>query len=376
MKKKALQLASVASMIDQFTIPNIKILQSLGYQVDVVADFTNPGTITNERALDLRNRLKEIHVNVFDIAIPRSLNPNAIYSSYKAVRQLIKQEQYKIIHCHSPIGGAICRLAAKSERKNKCKVIYTAHGFHFYSGAPIKNWMVYYPIEKILSRYTDVLITINKDDYKLAKNKFNSLHTMYVPGIGVDIQKFTRLEIGRGKIRTELGIHDDQIMLLSVGELNVNKNHINVIRALKNLNNIVYVIVGKGDLHDELAQEADKYSIDLRLVGYRTDVVDFYSAADVFVLPSIREGLNVSLMEAMSSGLAATCGRIRGNIDLIKEPLFSPEKVDEIRKAVIEAIEHKEKLGSINKEKIKNFSTEIVNKKMINIYKNASNLKR
>lgn len=376
MKKKALQLASVASMIDQFTIPNIKILQSLGYQVDVVADFTNPGTITSERALDLKNRLKEMHVRVFDIAIPRSLNPKAIYSSYKTVRHLIKQEHYRIIHCHSPIGGAICRLAAKSERKNNCKVIYTAHGFHFYSGAPIMNWIVYYSIEKILSRYTDVLVTINRDDYKLAKEKFNALHTVFVPGIGVDIRKFSKSEIGREKIRTELGIHDDQIMLLSVGELNVNKNHINVIRALKNLNNIVYVIVGKGDLHDELAQEAEKYSIDLRLVGYRTDVVDFYSAADVFVLPSIREGLNVSLMEAMSSGLAVTCGRIRGNIDLIKEPLFSPEKIDEIRKAVIEAIEHKEKLGSINKEKIKNFSTEIVNKKMINIYKNASNLKR
>ena len=149
MEKRALQLASVASMIDQFNIPNIEILQSLGYKVDVVADFTNPGTITVERSENLKKRLAEMNVTVFDIAIPRSLNPRAISSAYKQVKELLEKEEYNLLHCHSPIGGVIARQAAKGLRRSGLKVIYTAHGFHFYDGAPIKNWLVFYPIETL-----------------------------------------------------------------------------------------------------------------------------------------------------------------------------------------------------------------------------------
>ena len=168
MTKKAVQLASVASMIDQFNIPNIQILQSLGYQVDVVANFTNPGTITVERSENLKKRLAEMNVRVFDIAIPRTLNPGAISNAYKQVKNLLEKEEYKLLHCHSPIGGVIARQAAKGLRKSGIEVIYTAHGFHFYNGAPLKNWLLFYPIEKHYSRYTDVLITINMEDYKRA----------------------------------------------------------------------------------------------------------------------------------------------------------------------------------------------------------------
>ena len=156
MTKKVLQLASVASMIDQFNLPNIQVLQSLGYSVDVVANFTNPGTITQKRAEELKKRLLNMNVRVYDIAIPRSLNLKAVLSAYKKVKELIMREEYKLVHCHSPIGGVICRQAAKKARKKGTKVIYTAHGFHFYDGAPLKNWLIYYPIEKYFSRYTDV----------------------------------------------------------------------------------------------------------------------------------------------------------------------------------------------------------------------------
>lgn len=123
---KALVLASVASMIDQFNISNIHILQSLGYKVDVVADFKNPGTITSERAENLKTSLINMDVRVIDIAIPRSLSLSAVLSAYEEVKKLIKAEQYDLIHCHSPIGGAICRLAARVGKKNGTKVIYTA----------------------------------------------------------------------------------------------------------------------------------------------------------------------------------------------------------------------------------------------------------
>lgn len=249
--KKALQLASVASMIDQFTIPNIQILLDLGYKVDVVADFTHPGTITNERAEDLKRRLNDMGVRVVDIAIPRSLNPQAVTSAYKQVKKLIISEHYNLIHCHSPIGGVICRQAAITERKKGTKVIYTAHGFHFYDGAPLKNWIVFYPIEKWYSRFTDVLITINNEDYKRASEKFHAKKTVYIPGVGIDTEKFAPRKSGRDKIRKELGLQDSQVMLLSVGELNENKNHISVIRAIRGLD-LVYVIVGKGDKKEEL----------------------------------------------------------------------------------------------------------------------------
>ena len=134
--KKALQLASVASMIDQFNIPNIELLLSLGYHVDVVADYTNPGNISAERSVELIKTLKRMGANPIDIAIPRSLNPIAIGRAYIQVKKLLSAKHYNLIHCHSPIGGAIARLAAKPERKKGTRVLYTAHGFHFYHGAP------------------------------------------------------------------------------------------------------------------------------------------------------------------------------------------------------------------------------------------------
>lgn len=371
MEKRALQLASVASMIDQFNIPNILILQSLGYKVDVVADFTNPGTITKERADNLKKRLSDLNVRVFDIAIPRSLNPAKILSAYKEIEKLINEESYDILHCHSPIGGVLARKAAKKKRKNGLKVIYTAHGFHFYKSAPIKNWMIFYPIEKHYSRYTDVLITINKEDFDIANRKFYASKTVYVPGIGIDRDRFKQNSTSRYKIRNELGIKDNQIMLLSVGELNTNKNHETVIKSLTEMD-LVYVIVGKGTLEDHLKQTARDKNVDLRLMGFRTDVSDFYCAADIYILPSIREGLNVSLMEAMASSLPCIVSRIRGNVDLITEPafLFNPLSEVEIRNSILNILsQDREKIGIQNLQTIGSFDLSSVEKKMLEIYK-------
>lgn len=367
--KKALQLASVASMIDQFNMPNIKILQSLGYQVDVAADFTNPGTITLERAENLKKRLADLNVRVFDIAIPRTLNPNAIISAYKEVKELIDRENYNLLHCHSPIGGVIARQAAQEKRKSGLKVIYTAHGFHFYDGAPLKNWVMFYPIEKYYSRYTDVLITINREDYNRAYKEFQAKETVYVPGIGVDTEKYKPNEDGRKRIREELGLKDDQIMLLSVGELNENKNHESVIKAITGMN-ITYVIVGKGDLKERLKAIAKEYDADVRLMGFRNDVADFYDASDIYVLPSIREGLNVSLMEAMASGVACVCGKIRGNVDLIddKKCLFEPTACKEISAAIKYASENSARLSKENQNKIQLFDLQNVKNYVKAIY--------
>lgn len=365
-------VATVPSMIGQFNINNIHLLLEMGYTVDVASDFTDTSVWPKERIGVFKQDMKNLGIECIQLDYSRNaLKLSRHIASYKETLELLKDKKYSFIHTHTPIASAIIRLAA---HKTGTKVIYTAHGFHFYKGAPFKNWIIFYPIEKLLSKYTDVLITINKEDYKNALNKFKAKKTIYVPGVGVDTQKFTPRKSGREKIRKELGIDNDRLMLLSVGELNQNKNHESVIRAIQGFD-ITYVIVGKGELKESLEITAKECSVDIRLVGFRTDVADFYDAADVYVLPSIREGLNVSLMEAMASGLAVACGNIRGNIDLIEntDVLFSPTTISEITFALTNAIKQREILGLRNLEKIKTFSLETVNALMLELYKNIEN---
>lgn len=372
MNKRVLMVATVPSMIGQFNINNIHLLLEMGYTVDVASDFTDTSVWPKERIGVFKQDMKNLGIECIQLDYSRNaLKLSRHIASYKETLELLKDKKYSFIHTHTPIASAIIRLAA---HKTGTKVIYTAHGFHFYKGAPFKNWIIFYPIEKLLSKYTDVLITINQEDYKNALNKFKAKKTIYVPGVGVDTQKFTPRKSGREKIRKELGIDNDRLMLLSVGELNQNKNHESVIRAIQGFD-ITYVIVGKGELKESLEITAKECSVDIRLVGFRTDVADFYDAADVYVLPSIREGLNVSLMEAMASGLAVACGNIRGNIDLIEntDVIFSPTTISEITFALTNAIKQREILGLKNLEKIKTFSLETVNALMLELYKNIEN---
>ena len=376
--KKVMMLASVASMIDQFNIPNIELLQSLNYQVDVVADFTHPGTITVARANLVKQRLEEKGVRVFDVAIPRSVRIGAIRKAYRKVKTLMDNENYDLVHCHSPIGSVVARLAARKKRKTGTKVIYTAHGFHFYKGVSIKNWMLFYPIEKWLSRYTDVLITINKEDYRRAEKKFKAKKTVYVPGIGIDTASFGKNPRGN-EIRSKLGLSDEATILLSVGELNDNKNHEVVIRALPRLERqAYYVIVGRGPKEEYLKKLAEELGVGefVRLVGFQSEVRAFYSAADIFVFPSFREGLSAALMEAMASGLPVACSQIRGNVDLIDEQggsFFSPTDVDSIVQALNTVMNSNlEAMSRHNLDAIKAFDRGVVEKDMLAIYSSCT----
>lgn len=373
MKKRVLMVATVPSMIGQFNMNNIHILQELGYEVDVASDFTDVSVWPAERIRKFKDQLKEMGIEAIQLDFSRSpLKIGRHVKSYKQTVKLIKDHGYAFIHTHTPIASAIVRQAA---HKTGTKVIYTAHGFHFYDGAPLKNWLIFYPIEKWFSRYTDVLITINKEDYKRASEKFKAKKVVYIPGVGVDTEKFAPRKSGRERIRAELDIPHERILLLSVGELNENKNHESVIRAISGIQNLTYVIVGKGELTDRLKKTAVECNTDLRLVGFRTDVADFYDAADVYILPSIREGLNVSLMEAMASALPCLCGNIRGNVDLIDIKggyLFNPSSGDEIRISVEKMVglgqeERKEK-GVHNLDKIRSFDLQTVENLTSEIY--------
>lgn len=339
----------------------IKSQLDIGNQVDIA-------TNENDGKDEIPACYREWGCQVYHIDTSRSPISFGNISSIKQIRDIVRNGHYDIVHCHTPLAAMATRLACKELRENGLKVIYTAHGFHFYNGASLKNWLIYYPVEKWLSKYTDVLITINREDYNRAKNKFYSNRIEYIPGVGIDLDKFKFKNENREKIRAELKIKKDQTMLLSVGELNKNKNHEMVIRAIKDIPNIIYVIVGRGRLRDRLLYVAKECNVDLKLVGYRADVAYFYSAADVYILPSIREGLNVSLMEAMASGLACCASKIRGNIDLINDALFNPQNEKEIKNTLSYAMKNKEIIGRKNLNISRRFKIENINILLSKIY--------
>lgn len=349
--KKVLFVATVVKThIMEFHIPYLKMFKEMGWETAVAArnDYENP--------TDCVIPYCDAYYNT-----PFERNPlkPGNLKAYTKLKKVIDAGGYDIIHCHTPVGAMLTRLAAKQARKNGTKVFYTAHGFHFYKGAPAINWLLYYPVEKWLSRYTDVLITINKEDYERAKT-FKAGRVCYVPGVGIDLKKFaTSDELHKEKrswLCKEFDIPEDAMILLSVGEVNKNKNHRVVIEALGKLKrkDIYYVICGRGPLRDAYVSLAEQLNIGKQVIltGYRTDVADFYKAADVFVFPSFREGLPVSVMEAMASGLPIIATSIRGSSDIVKESingkLLKPDDVDGFAN-VIEAFRNKELLNSIAK---------------------------
>jgi glycosyltransferase EpsD len=256
----------------------------------------------------------------YDIPFERNPFKPGNIKAYKELKKVIDEGEYDIIHCHTPVGAILTRLAAGDARKKGSKVFYTAHGFHFYKGASLVNWLLFYPGERLLARKTDVLITITKEDYRRAQ-AFKAGAVKYIPGIGVDLNRFKK---GNKEetvaLRTELGIPTTATVFLSVGEVNTNKNHRAVIQALPSFSDTWYVLCGRGPLIDEHRKLAESLGVSDRVImtGYRTDVVDFYSMADIFVFPSFREGLPVALMEAMATELICVASRNRGTDDLLE----------------------------------------------------------
>lgn len=314
---------------------------------------------------------------VHNIPFSRSPINAGNVKAYKSLKKIVNSGEYDIVHCHTPIAAAATRLACKSARKKGTRVIYTAHGFHFYKGAPFKNKLLFYPIEKICSKYTDTLITINKEDYELAQKKFKAKKVCYVPGVGIDVAKFSNAEVDFSKMREEIGIPEDSKILLSVGELNSNKNHITVIRALAKLKDtdIHYVIAGDGTAKEMLSQTAAECGVGDRvhLLGKRNDVELLYKLADLYVHPSFREGLPVAVMEAMASGLACVVSNIRGSRDLVEDGkggIVVKENNSEAYKNAVENLlsGETEEYSEFNKLKALSYEFSVINGLMRDIY--------
>ena len=356
--KKVLFTAKVVKLhINVFHIPFLRMFREAGWETSVAArnDFENPSDCFIPYCDHFYNM--EFGRNPFS---PQNIR------LYQELKKTIETGEYDLIHTHTPIVSILTRLAA---RKSNARVIYTAHGFHFFKGAPLFNWLVYYPAEKLCSRWTDTLITINNEDYDRAVKKFHAKRVEYVPGVGVDIERFRKISADRIEKRKELGIPENAYLMLSAGELVGNKNHQLVIRAMAETGDpaLHYAVAGIGNEKEKLEQLSESLGIKERVhfIGYRKDMAELYKTADLVIHPSLREGLPVVVMEAMASGALTIVSTARGNRDLLpKEYQFNSGSVADLKERIRECREGKLLPVSLPEE----YSIESVQQRMKEIY--------
>lgn len=369
--KKALLVTTVSGFVPQFEMNNVRLLQERGYEVHYASNFDMPSYGDNN------DRLKGTGICCHQIAFAREPWNLQNMSAVRELAALIRREGVSLLHCHTPMGAACARVAAA--RTGLRNVIYTAHGFHFFDGAPKKNWLIYYPVEKFLSRYTDSLLLINREDYVRARKKFSARHTDLLPGVGIDIEAVQRGSAESAGLREELGISPDKRVLLTAGEMIPRKNQALLLEVLRRLNHpsLTLIILGHGKLQDELKVKAKALGVETQVIfpGYRTDVFRFYGIADLFLFPSLQEGLPVAVMEAMAAGLPVVASGIRGNRDLILPgkggELLSPHRATDWEKVVsilLGDCKKREAYGLYNRQRIGAFSREANETKMREIY--------
>lgn len=362
--KKVLFTATVDSHILHFHIPYLKMFKNAGYEVHVA---TNGNEIIPY--CDVK------HIVTFEREPFNMNNLRAI----KQLERIIEQEQFDIVHCHTPMGSVVTRLAAKHSRKvHGTRIIYTAHGFHFYKGASIKNWMLFYPVEKLLSYITDDLITINGEDYEAAKKKMKAKRIHYVPGVGVDPEKFNfeMAEEEKEKLRKEIGVSKDDFVMIYPAELSKRKNQGMLIKVMTELKkeNAKYKLLlpGQDSMNGYYQQMAKKLGVEdcVKFLGYRKDVSKLFKISNIAVSAARQEGLPVNIMEAQMCGLPCVVTNCRGNRDLVHDGVngyvVEIDDVDSLKNAILKLYESK-----INVKLDEQFTAGNIEEKMRRIYWNS-----
>lgn len=386
--KKVLIVTHVSGFVPQFEMNNVRILQELGYEVHYASNF-------NHVHYGMDNfRLNDTGIVLHQVDFSRS--PFALRTNLRAYRQLkriMEEETFALVHCHTPVGATYARIAAAKHRKCGTKVIYTAHGFHFYQGAPWRFCLTAYPVEWLLAHVTDTLITINEEDYArakklpLAKRAGRRGNAYKINSVGIDTERYRCTPKLRGqireRIRKELGIADDAFVLISIGELNWNKNHAVAVEAVATLkeDKLHYIICGDGIEIVPLAEQAERLGIKDRvtLTGYRTDVPELLAVADAMVFPSLREGLGVVAIEAMAAGVPVIASDNRGTREYMKhgqngyvvyenDPEHIAEAIKELHQLASEAYGRMQEACRATAEQ---FSKEVVGPQMRAIYREA-----
>lgn len=369
MKKKILFCATVDYHFKAFHLPYMKWFKEQGWEVHVAAN--------GQLELPFVDRK-------YSLDIQRSPLDWKNIKAYKALKDLMDQNRYQIIHCHTPVGGVLARISARSSRKTGTKVIYTAHGFHFCKGSSFVNWMIYYPIEKLLSGLTDCLLTINHEDFHLAnKHHFKAKSIEHVHGVGVNTDLYKPIdEVNKMKLREALGYKPKDFIMFYAAEFNENKNQKLIIEALARIKNqalhVKVLFAGDGPLLQECIKLASQLGVDQRVefLGFREDIVSLLHISDMAVASSKREGLPVNIMEAMACGLPVLATMNRGHKELIHDEkngyIISPDHIDLFAEKMLlmyQSKKHCQLLGNESKEMVKSYSLSKVKLEMMKIYR-------
>lgn len=376
MKGNILFLATVPSMIVAFNSRNIRILQEMGYTIHAACNFKDRSAWTDAQVADMEDKLREMKVEMHQIDMPRKpYHPIQLLKSYQQVKKLAKKHSFCLLHNQSCVSGIVGRIAL---RKKIPKIMHTEHGFYYFEGGPAINW-IFYPFDKLCSRWTDELVVINHDDFEFAKRKLKAKHVTYIPGVGIDTEYYRNTVIDRAQKRAEFNIPEDAFVVLSVGELNENKNHAAMIKAIATLKdpNIYYVICGEGTEREKLlalAREC-KLSDKVILTGQRNDINECVKMSDVFAFPSKREGLGLAALEAMAGGLPLISSNKNGINDYAEDGktgfMYEPDDVDGFAdgiKKMKESEQRREEFCQYNMEKAKLFGAAAVDRIMRGAY--------
>lgn len=361
-------MTTVSRTINAFLIPHIEMLLDNGYEVDCACSIDKP----------IDKELQNKGVKIFEV--PFSRNPLGIgnIKAFMRLMELQRINNYDIVHVHTPIAAIYGRLL-KLGYPN-LKTIYTAHGYHFLKGGSKLAWLVYYPIEKIMAKFTDVIININKEDYKITKEKLKPRSSYLLNGVGLDLSKYKKLSNDEVlEKKKEIGINDNDFVVLMIAELNKNKNHIQLINAMKILStqysNIKVLCIGDGGLREKLEQEITVKQLqnNIFMLGYRQDVNELINISNIGILLSHREGLPRNIMEFMACGRKVIATDIRGCRDLIcNDRVGTLVKIDDYE-ATAKAIEKYYVLNDKSfkiQEEIKKYDIENVNSELLKIYGN------
>ena len=369
MSKKVLLTATVQSHIAQFHKPLAKMLHENGYEVHVAAR----DNLAEKNGLQI-----DFADKIFDVPFERSpLSPKNL-KAYKVVKRIIDEGEYDYVHTNTPAAGVFTRLAARKARKNGTCVIYTAHGFHFYEGAPKQNWLIYYPIEKYCARLTDKLITITNEDYKLANEKFKS-DVYHIHGVGANSEKYFAVDNKqKANIRKEFNIDEKTKVIINVGELLPNKNQKAAILAMKDV--IVkypdskLFIAGNGPELDNLSNLVKENALEKNVVflGYTLELNKYYNIADCAVACSFREGLPLNVMEAMLCENAVVASNNRGHRELVENGetgfIVEPNDYKAFSDAIIKVLDNPEIYSKKAYEKAQLFTDKSVYNELKCVY--------
>ena len=358
---KRLLVCSTDLMMIQFLVPHIRYLSQNGYTIDLACSEVG------NRMDEVRESLTDYTESIHTVRLHRSPLALGNLLGYGDLKRIMDAGRYDLIWTNEPVMGVMSRLAARNVRRKGTKVLYMVHGFHFYKGAPLFNWLVFYPIEKGLVGATDEIVTINREDYARAKSMgFRKVD--YIHGVGINTSRLHKNE-EQTDIRHELGLESSTFLVLSVGELNRNKNQSTILCAIAQIHDVRvhYLVCGKGAELDNLKKLAHELGIEDRVhfLGYRMDVVDICYQADVFAMPSHREGLPVASLEAMYCGLPLVTSGVRGLADIMENGVTGFVCDTEDAAAFADAIEKlkedpelRKRIAEHNREAVKLFGVD------------------